>query len=92
MRFNLCVSAVLIATATGCSSAITWPNWCHPGYADVQRKRAERYDPYPEVDFGQWMYGTRPRDFQVPPSEPQQVQTQDSFFQRFGRLAPTSKY
>jgi hypothetical protein len=92
MRKQFLLIAVLLASASGCSSTITWPDWCHPGYADEQRNRAQRFDPYPEVDFNQGMYGTRPRDFQVPAPEPQQVQTQRAFVRRFGRLAPTSRY
>lgn len=92
MPFRPLMAVLLFVCASGCSSTITWPNWCHPGWIDEQRNRAQRFDPYPEVDFGQSMYGTRPRDFQQPASEPQQVQNQRSFVRRFGQLAPQSRY
>jgi hypothetical protein len=89
---RILIIILFLGTCAGCSSTITWPNWCHPGWIDEQRNRAQRFDPYPEVDFNQGMYGTRPRDFQVPASEPHQVQNQRSFARRFGQLAPRSRY
>jgi hypothetical protein len=86
---QICLMAILIAcSACGCSSTVTWPNWCHPGWIGEQRGRAERFDPYPAIDFDQSMYGTRPRDFMDPTSEVQQAQNQRSYVRRFGQLAP----
>lgn len=92
MRRSPFVIVLLLACSSGCSSSVTWPDWCHPGWIDEQRNRAQRFDPYPEVNFDQSMYGTRPRDFQQPASEPQQIQNQRSFVRRFGQLAPRSRY
>lgn len=82
------VSASLIGSP-GCAAWNTkefaWPNWCSPGWIDQQRNRAEQKDPYPTVDFGQWMYGTRPLDYQVPKSEARQIQNGDNFSQRYGQ-------
>ena len=90
---RICLMLGLAACSLGgCSSAVTWPNWCHPGWIGEQRGRAERFDPYPTIDLSQSMYGTRPRDFMVPPSEVQQSQNQRSYVRRFGQLAPQSRY
>jgi hypothetical protein len=78
--------------ASGCNSSIARPSLCHPGWADEQRNRAQRFDPYPEVDWGQWMYGTRPIDFMHPAPEPQQTQNKQSFLRRYGQYAPNSRY
>ncbi len=92
MRHRCLHAVVLMAFALGCSSGITWPSLGHPGWIDEQRNRAQRFDPYPEVNFDSSMYGTRPRDFQEPASVPQKLQNQRSFVRRFGQLAPRSRY
>ena len=85
-------ATILFACAVGCNRSVTWPSLDHPGWIDEQRNRAQRFDPYPEVNFDQSMYGTRPRDFQEPAPQPQKVQNQRSFVRRFGQLAPKSRY
>lgn len=92
MRRRFFLAAILVTCAVGCNRSVTWPELCRPGWIDEQRNRAQRFDPYPEVDFDQSMYGTRPRDFQDPASEPQKVQNQRSYVRRFGQLAPRSRY
>lgn len=92
MRPSVLISMLLVCGSAGCSSTVTWPNWRHPGWIGEQRVRAERFDPYPTIDFDQSMYGTRPRDYMDPASEVQQVQNQRSYARRFGQLAPQSRY
>ena len=50
-----------------------------------QQLRAERFDPYPEVDTGPEVVGGRPRDYQVPMSEPARAQQWRSPFGIYGR-------
>jgi hypothetical protein len=45
------------------------PSLAHPRSADIQQKRALRYDPYPETRGGPEMVGVRPREYQNPPAE-----------------------
>lgn len=61
------VLPILIAPAGCCSTAR--PDWTHPGGAEVQQKRALRYDPYPENEPGPVLTGVRPRQYEVPPPE-----------------------
>ena len=49
------------------------PDLTHPGRAEVQQKRALRYDPYPETGMGTDMSELRPREYQNPPAEPSQA-------------------
>jgi hypothetical protein len=86
MNYRVLLIVAILAATSGCSSTIAWPTWCRPGWIDQQRNRAERFDPYPTVDFNQGMYGTRPLDFQVPRSEAQQIQNGRTFYRRYGQL------
>ena len=45
------------------------PNITHPGSAEYQQKRAQKFDPYPETDIGVRNGGLRPSDFETPPPE-----------------------
>ena len=64
---------MLLATAlvgqVGCAK-VALPDWGNPGTADMQRRRAEQYDPYAEPDVGPNIAGGRPRGFQTPLAEP----------------------
>jgi hypothetical protein len=65
----LTVGLTILGTLAGCKSTVP-PDLSHPGRADVQQKRALRYDPYPETGVvGASMDGTRPRDYEAPPAE-----------------------
>jgi hypothetical protein len=60
---------LILAALTGCKS-VARPDWTHPGTEAAQRKRALRYDPYPEVNAGEpSMAGVRPREYDAPPPE-----------------------
>lgn len=87
---KVCMLAFLSA-ASGCAG-IDGPDWCHPGWIDQQRNRAQRFDPYPLPDLGPEVVGGRPREFQVPAPETQRVQNQRSYTRRFGQLAPRARY
>ena len=71
---------------TGCADM--FPDWCHPGFAQVQRKQAQRFDPYPEPDMGPDMAGARPGDFDKPRPEVQRAQNPRSFNDRYGQPPP----
>lgn len=62
---------VLLGSAFGLAGCqnMGGPNWLHPGSADVQQRRAIRYDPYPQPDFGPTMDGARPRNYDKPLAE-----------------------
>jgi len=59
---------LLMVVFCGCSS-IAPPSWSHPGSEAVQRRRALRYDPYPENEIGPPVVGVRPREYDKPPPE-----------------------
>ena len=60
---------LVVLVAGGCQTTAT-PNWMHPGDADTQRKLALRYDPYPEPGIGTSVADIRPRDYNIPPTDP----------------------
>lgn len=62
------VAVLLVAGAAGCAD-VARPSLFHPGPADYQQRRAERYDPYPEKDVGPPVVGARPREYENPPAE-----------------------
>jgi hypothetical protein len=65
---RIILPAILLAGVAGCQGMAS-PNWGSPGTAAEQRKRAERFDPYPEDESGPPIAGARPRGFQTPPAE-----------------------
>lgn len=56
----------------GVLSVVLWcgclapPNITHPGSAEYQRQRAEKFDPYPDIDPGGPNGGVRPPGFETP--------------------------
>lgn len=50
----------------GCARLGT-PNWCDPGPAPAQQRRATKFDPYPDPTLGPSDGGERPRGFESPP-------------------------
>jgi hypothetical protein len=74
-RLSLLALGLLLLGVLGCSEKgmqkTGMPSLAHPRSAEVQQKRALRYDPYPETEpGGANMAGTRPRDYMYPPAEP----------------------
>lgn len=65
---SLAAGLLVLCLIAGCQSTAK-PSLAHPRSADIQQKRAERYDPYPEPNVGPGMGETRPRDYQIPPAE-----------------------
>jgi hypothetical protein len=64
---------VLIAStslAGGCRN-LARPAWLHPGPTQYQRYNAIVHDPYPDTYAGPEALGTRPRDYDRPPSDSQ---------------------
>ncbi|MBN1587991.1 MAG: hypothetical protein JW888_00585 [Pirellulales bacterium] len=66
-----------VAVASGCGPRFGVPNWSSPGPADIQRFRAERFDPYPEVVSRSEMTGVRPREYEKPESVQQEPRIPD---------------
>jgi len=66
------IALSVLTALTGCRS---WerPEWNNPGPAEVQRRAAERYDPYPETNVGQEIVGSRPPGYEHPLSEPERI-------------------
>jgi hypothetical protein len=73
--------------ASGCADLM--PDVCMPGPAAYQRKRAERMDPYPEVEAGPEMVGSRPREFSRPPPEATRASPYPPSWQRPNRTPLT---
>ena len=63
----------LMASA-GCVR-IAGPDFFHPGPTDYQQKRAERFDPYPDVMAGPPVESARPREYQSPMPDVKRSQT-----------------
>jgi hypothetical protein len=60
------------AASSGCRG-LSWPSLWHPGPTQYQRYNAVVHDPYPDADAGHGpeALGTRPRDYDRPPSDSQ---------------------
>lgn len=71
---RLVVFVALVCGLTGCAS-LGKPQWLEPGPAQMQRRRAVRFDPYLQDDIAPsslrmpLMDGARPRDFNEPVPE-----------------------
>jgi hypothetical protein len=74
-KLGLILVGMTLGVLAGCASVAT-PNWGQPGTADAQRRRAERFDPYPETDVGPGGLGVRPRGFEQPLAEPLRARRQ----------------
>ncbi len=72
-RARLWIVTILLASAalsSGCRS-LARPPWLNPGPTDYQRYNAVVHDPYPDTHAGPEALGTRPRDYDNPPSDSQ---------------------
>jgi hypothetical protein len=73
-RLIVFVAATAALASTGCAS-LGKPQWLEPGPAQMQRRRAVRFDPYLQDDIAPsslrlpLMDGARPRDFNEPVPE-----------------------
>jgi hypothetical protein len=71
VRYWPVAGLMILGALSGCKS-VTPPSLDHPRSADIQQKRALRYDPYPETGIGTDISTVRPRNYQDPPAEPSQ--------------------
>lgn len=69
-RMALLVLVTMVGLAAGCRS-LARPPWLHPGPTQYQRYNAIVHDPYPDPYTGPEALGTRPRDYDRPPSDSQ---------------------
>ncbi len=60
----------LLSGVWGCTN-ITGPDVWHPGSAQSQQRRAERFDPYVDNDIGPAVLGGRPPGYEEPIPETQ---------------------
>ena len=64
----------VIPLFVGCST-LGRPEWLYPGPAELQRRRAVKFDPYLQDDIGPYQFrlplmdGSRPRDYLEPVPE-----------------------
>jgi len=72
----LTAGLTVLGMSAGCAHT-TMPSLEHPRSADVQQKRALRYDPYAENVGATDMSTVRPREYQDPPAEPSQARWHD---------------
>lgn len=63
--FSLLSLGLLIGSLVGCRS-LDPPSIAHPGTAQHQQMRAERFDPYPENEPGPAITGGRPSGYEKP--------------------------
>jgi hypothetical protein len=59
-----------ICVTAGCKTT-AFPTLFHPGPTQYQRYNAIVHDPYPDTYAGPEALGTRPRDYDRPPSDSQ---------------------
>ncbi|NLE37694.1 MAG: hypothetical protein GX621_06675 [Pirellulaceae bacterium] len=64
-RLALALAWLLLPNLAGCGG-LGWTEWCNPGTAEQQRRRAEQYDPYPQVTSQSEMAGVRPSCYDKP--------------------------
>jgi len=77
---------LVVVEASGCAG-LDRPNWFHPGPAQEQQLRAQRFDPYPENEPGPAITGARPREYEKPVPEVDRARwTQSSQALRAGWL------
>ena len=81
--WSLGTGLLLLGVIAGCHSkagepTMAMPSLAHPRSADIQQKRALRYDPYPETKVGPEMVGVRPREYQNPPVEASRAKWHDA--------------
>lgn len=74
----------------GCAT-IEPPPILHPGTAQMQRDRAENFDPYPLPELGP-PTEARPRGFLLPQPDTERVQNAESYFERFRQSPPPGIY
>ena len=67
----LAAGFVIFGVLAGCAHT-SMPSLDHPRSADVQQKRALRYDPYADPNLGNDVSTIRPREYQNPPAEAEQ--------------------
>ncbi len=60
---------IALVALVGCSSAVRYPQFLHPGPAGFQQNNAMQFDPYPPNDVAPAIVGGRPLDFQKPAGE-----------------------
>ena len=72
----LAAGLMVFGTLTGCAHTAQ-PSLDHPRSADIQQKRALRYDPYPQTGIGPDISTVRPREYQNPPAEATQARWHD---------------
>ncbi len=59
-----------VCASAGCRG-LARPAWLNPGPTQYQRYNAIVHDPYPDTHTGPEALGTRPRDYDAPPSDSQ---------------------
>jgi hypothetical protein len=90
--FNrLAVFLVALAGLSGCAGT-AMPRLRHPGSAEYQQGRAERFDPYPLPDVGPTIVGGRPLQFDHPAPENERAQNETSFMERYHQPPPPGLY
>jgi len=72
--WSLGAGLLVLGMIVGCQNqkgeqTVALPSLTHPRSAEIQQKRALRYDPYPETNVGPEMVGVRPRGYEDPPAE-----------------------
>ena len=78
-------AAFLLTTNLGCSSR---PYVGPQGTISDQRSRAILHDPYPSTDLGPPIVGGRPREYDLPRSEPAHLQSSPYAQRARGEIAP----
>ena len=73
-RAAIAMGLLFLSMVVGCHNrrgelTMAGPDLFHPRSADIQQKRALRYDPFPDPNVGADMTGTRPREYVAPLTE-----------------------
>jgi hypothetical protein len=70
----MAVVVALTIIGLGACAGTSTPRLASPGPAREQRARAQRFDPYPEIESGPQLVGARPREYDRPLAEPVRTQ------------------
>ncbi len=78
------VGLVIACGTSGCQST-GYPQLQPPGSVQMQQRRAEFFDPFPEVESGPEIVGARPPGYAHPTPEPTRSRSFSSWLRGYGR-------
>ncbi|REK05478.1 MAG: hypothetical protein DWQ37_23465 [Planctomycetota bacterium] len=87
---DLCLWSAIALCLGGCAR-LAQPRLMHPGSAQLQQARAERFDPFPLPELGP-PTEARPLGFRLPQADTERIQNAQSYSDRYGTPPPPGLY